>query len=153
MLRKVTILCCAGLLFALLIVPNGSMAETQLTGVQNDRAQSLFSQLRCVVCQNQSILESDADVAKDLRSIVTEQIILGRSDSEIKTYLIDRYGEFILLRPVFEMHTAILWVAPALFVFIGAVLFWRATRKRTSNNDFDELNDEEKQRLNQLLKD
>ncbi|MEL6736923.1 MAG: cytochrome c-type biogenesis protein, partial [Pseudomonadota bacterium] len=95
----------AALVLALLVQPPTALAD-------DARTKALFHELRCVVCQNQSIAESDADVAKDLREIVREQIGAGKTDSQIKTFLVDRYGEFILLKPVLSWHTALLWLAP-----------------------------------------
>ena len=128
-----------------------SLAQTELDDRQTVRAKALFGQLRCVVCQNQSILESDADVAKDLRTIVSEQIVAGKTDSEIKTFLVDRYGEFVLLRPVFSTHTIILWTAPVLFVLLGLFLAWRAVTRESVTTDHIELSEEEEKRLNELL--
>ena len=97
----------------------------------NAREKALFSELRCVVCQNQSIAESDADVARDLRAIVREQISEGRTDGEIKQYLTARYGEFVLLRPVFAWHTLVLWAAPLAALLVGALAAFAAMRRRT----------------------
>ena len=135
-------------LFALVSV---SFAQVELDTDQEQRAEALFAQLRCVVCQNQSILESDADVAKDLRTIVSEQIEAGKTDAEIKTFLVDRYGEFVLLRPVFSTHTLVLWMAPILFVLLGLFLVWRAFTRKVITADHVELSDEEEKRLNELL--
>lgn len=135
-------------LFALVSV---SSAQVELDTDQEQRAEALFAQLRCVVCQNQSILESDADVAKDLRTIVSEQIEAGKTDAEIKTFLVDRYGEFVLLRPVFSTHTLVLWMAPILFVLLGLFLVWRAFTRKVITADHVELSDEEEKRLNELL--
>ena len=90
------------------------------------RTTALFEELRCVVCQNQSIADSDADVARDLRTIVREQIAEGRSDGEIKTFLVSRYGEFVLLKPVFDWHTLLLWVTPLVALFLGLGAVWLA---------------------------
>lgn len=139
-------------LFLLVSLSLCATAQTTLNAEQKGRAENLYSQLRCVVCQNQSILESDADVAKDLRSIVGEQIAADRTDSEIKSFLVERYGEFILLRPVFSTHTVVLWIAPFLFVLIGAVMLWRSTKRKTWGGDMA-LSEDEECRLNRLLGD
>ena len=76
----------------------------------------LAAELRCVVCQNQSLLESDSQIAKDLKELILEMYISGKSDEEIKQYLVDRYGEFILFRPKFSINNILLWFAPLVFL-------------------------------------
>ena len=105
-------------------------ADRLANPVQEAHARALFRDIRCLVCQNQSIDESDADLAEDLRRIVRQQIAAGRSDTQIKRYLVDRYGEFVLERPVFSLGNAVLWGAPFAVVLAGgAVLMVR--RRRT----------------------
>lgn len=119
---------------ALLLIAGGvfsAVAEQPLEGAAEARAKLLFSELRCVVCQNQSIRASDADVAKDLRIIVREQITAGKTDREIRKFLVDRYGEFILLKPVFAWHTFILWAAPFFLIILAGALIFRAGRKQS----------------------
>ena len=105
-------------------------ADRLANPVQEAHARALFRDIRCLVCQNQSIDESDADLAEDLRRIVRQQVAAGRSDTQIKRYLVDRYGEFVLERPVFSLGNAVLWGAPFAVVLVGgAVLMVR--RRRT----------------------
>ena len=85
------------------------------------RAQDLYDQLRCTVCQNQSIADSDADIAADLRRLVRRQIESGQSDSEILEYIHSRYGDFVLMRPPFSPQTWALWLAP-LAILLGGLL-------------------------------
>ncbi|MEO0546372.1 MAG: cytochrome c-type biogenesis protein [Pseudomonadota bacterium] len=134
----------AALVLALLVQPPTALAD-------DARTKALFHELRCVVCQNQSIAESDADVAKDLREIVREQIGAGKTDSQIKTFLVDRYGEFILLKPVLSWHTALLWLAPGLFLIFAFLLLIRRFSSRSVAVD-DRLNAQEEQELKSLLK-
>ena len=143
----------AGVILILLaVVMSGSaIAETKLTPQLEDRARVLFLQLRCVVCQNQSIGDSDADVAKDLREIVREQIQAGQTDAQIKQFLVDRYGEFILLNPVFAWHTLVLWAAPLFLLFVGGLLAWRVTRNRQVATVGGNLSDEEEAALNAII--
>ena len=98
------------------------------------RARDLSKQLRCLVCQNQSIDDSDADLARDLRRIVREQLVAGRSDSEIIDYLIARYGDFVLLKPPVKPATWGLWFGPALVLAIAAagVVTYVARRRRSA---------------------
>jgi cytochrome c-type biogenesis protein CcmH len=96
---------------------------------QEARARHLFEQLRCVVCQNESIDDSDADLARDLRMIVRQQVAAGRSDDQIKAFLVDRYGEFILLRPELSVGNALLWLTPVLILVAGGALFVLRARR------------------------
>jgi len=96
---------------------------------QEAHARALFKEIRCVVCQNESIDDSEAEVAGNLRQAVRAQVAEGRSDHQIKAYLVQRYGEFILLRPVFSPGNALLWIGPFLIVLAGAgVLAFRTRR-------------------------
>jgi len=88
---------------------------------QEARARDISAELRCLVCQNQSIDDSDADLAKDLRRLVRERISAGDSNAEVKDYLVSRYGEFVLLKPVFSLRNALLWLLP--FIALVAGLF------------------------------
>ena len=118
-----------------LMLGTGSTYAVQPDEVLDDpalemRAREISAGLRCLVCQNQSIDDSDAPLAKDLRVLVRERLTAGDSDSEVVQYLVDRYGEFVLLKPRFGLHTLILWVgAPLLFV-VGIFVLWRNVRRR-----------------------
>ena len=96
---------------------------------QEARAHSLFRQIRCLVCQNESIDDSDAALAADLRGLVRQDIVAGRSDPEIKRALVDRYGEFVLLRPRFSLGNAALWLLPLLIVAGGGAAFALRARR------------------------
>ena len=111
----------AGMVLAALMVGVAATAalafqtDTPLADpAQEARAVALAKELRCLVCQNQSIMESDADLAKDLRGIVRERIAAGDSDAQVKQYVVERYGDFVLLRPPFKAKTWALWLGPAL---------------------------------------
>lgn len=94
------------------------------------RAAGLAEKLRCLVCQNQSIAESSAELAVDLRREIGEQIQAGRSDEEILDFMVARYGDFVLYRPPLKSHTALLWFGPALLALAALVAFARALRNR-----------------------
>ena len=94
------------------------------------RAREISAELRCLVCQNQSIDDSDAPLAKDLRLIVRERLEKGDSDTAVLDYVVARYGEFVLLRPVFALHTLLLWLTPVLAVLLGGFGIWRLARRR-----------------------
>ena len=119
----------AGVLAAALLSTAGASDPAERLGdpVQEARAEHLFGQFRCLVCQNESIDDSNADLARDLRQIVRQQVALGRSDAQIKAYLVARYGEFILLKPTFSAGNSLLWLAPLLIVLGGGAFFaWRS---------------------------
>ncbi len=106
-------------------------AERLHDPAQEARARHLFTEVRCVVCQNESIDDSDADLADDLRRAVRMQVAAGRSDEQVKRYLVDRYGEFILLKPSFSPGNALLWLTPFAIVLAGAGAFiWTAKKRR-----------------------
>jgi cytochrome c-type biogenesis protein CcmH len=98
--------------------------------VANKRAVQLAEELRCLVCQNQSIAESNAELAVDLRRQIREQIALGKSDAEINAYMVDRYGDFVLYRPQVKMVTLLLWFGPLLLLMIGFFVLFRYVRER-----------------------
>lgn len=94
-------------------------AEEQPTVDQQEMYQAIIQEVRCLVCQNQSIAESNADLAKDLRAQILEQVIAGKTKNEIKNYLLNRYGDFVLYQPVFSQKTLLLWISPIiLLIFI-----------------------------------
>ena len=122
------------ILFVLLLIGlsivSGWGLEQRLQGEDEIRARALFSELRCVVCQNQSIDSSDADVARDLRQIVREQISAGKNDNQIRQFLVARYGDFILLKPRLSWATALLWGAPFALLIGGGLLAFLAINNR-----------------------
>jgi cytochrome c-type biogenesis protein CcmH len=136
---------------ALAVQPDEVLKDPQLEA----RARALGRDLRCLVCQNQSIDDSDAALAKDLRLLVREQLKAGKSDQDIKDYLVARYGNFILLKPPFEWDTAALWLSPFVVFGLGGVMIWRARRKTdtTEAQAATPLSMEESERLKAMLGD
>ena len=122
----------AALLFAATLLIGATAndpAERLADPAQEARARALFREVRCLVCQNESIDDSEADLAEDLRKVVRTQVAAGRSDAEVKRYLTDRYGEFVLLKPPFSPGNAILWLTPfAIVLGGGAILILRARK-------------------------
>lgn len=114
------------------------------------RARTLSHELRCMVCQNQSIDDSDAPLARDLRILVRERLSAGDSDGQVIDFLVARYGEFVLLKPRFAWHTLFLWLSPFVLVVIGAIGFVRAGRRRTSTAE--DLSADEEARVAALIK-
>lgn len=115
------------------------------------RAQNVMKQLRCLVCQNQSIVESDAGLAEDLRAIVRELVSAGKTDAEILDFMTSRYGDWVLLNPPFKASTALLWLAPGLLVLGGGILVFRFVRRRPEQDALDPLSAEERQRLKKIM--
>jgi cytochrome c-type biogenesis protein CcmH len=103
-----------------------------------------------MVCQNQSIDDSDAQLAKDLRILVRERLAAGDTDQEVEDYLVQRYGEFVLLKPTFKAHTMLLWLAPALVLVLGGIGAYAALRRRPPSSA--SLDDEERKAIEALLK-
>ncbi len=115
------------------------------------RARALSGELRCLVCQNQSIDDSNAPLAKDLRVIVRERLTAGDTDAEVIAFVVDRYGEFVLLRPRFGAHTLLLWGAAPVLLATAGFLIWRRGR-RAHQPEVAPLSAEEERRLAKLLK-
>lgn len=113
------------------------------------RARHISAGLRCLVCQNQSIDESDAQVAKDLRILIREQLMQNRTDQQVIDFVVDRYGDFVLLNPRFNSRTIILWLSPFLLVLAGGLLAWR---RRSSSPAAEPLSESEKAELDKILK-
>jgi len=123
------------------------------------RARELSKELRCMVCQNQSIDDSDAPLARDLRILVRERLQAGDSDDQVLDFLVKRYGEFVLLNPRFSERTAVLWLMPVLALLIGAVVLivaWRRYRRVTGTESpaaaSAPLTADESARLSRILK-
>jgi len=114
------------------------------------RAREISSGLRCLVCQNQSIDDSDAQLAKDLRLLVRERLVAGDSDRQVRDFLVQRYGEFVLLKPSFNAHTMLLWLTPALVLVLGGIGAYAALRRRSQTGET--LNEEEQKALEALLR-
>lgn len=135
-----------GSLPALAVNPDEILADPALEA----RARAISADLRCLVCQNQSIDDSDADLARDLRVIVRERLTAGDTDEQAVQYIVDRYGEYVLLRPVIAPHTILLWIAAPVVLLIGGIaVFVAARRKRVAIGPV-ELTEEEKKALEGL---
>ena len=120
------------------------------------RARELSRELRCMVCQNQSIDDSDAPLARDLRLLVRERIGAGDSDGQVIDFLVARYGEFVLLKPRFTQHTLLLWLLPPLALAGGGLALWIFSRRRSKSATANDpsllhLTEEEEARLERLI--
>ena len=118
---------------------------------QEARARHLFKEVRCLVCQNESIDDSEAQLAGDLRQIVREQVRAGRTDGQIRAFLVARYGEFVLLKPAFSAGNAVLWLTPIGVLLVGGGLMFGLLRRREEQPL--ELSQDEEERVKRLLED
>lgn len=143
------------LIFALLTSPVFAVEPDEILSdpVLEDRARNLSQGLRCLVCQNESIDESNAPLAKDLRLLVRERLIAGDSDQQAIEFIVDRYGEFVLLQPTLTGANYILWLAgPAMAVIaLGGGLLYLRRRSTATENSAIPLSDAEKERLEKIL--
>jgi len=137
---------CAVLCMAAASDPSERLADP----AQEARARDLFKEVRCLVCQNESIDDSNAELAADLRAIVRQEVSEGRSDAEVRRFLTDRYGEYVLLKPQFTWANAALWFAPLLIVLAGAALLAGRWRNRPVER---ELSQDETDALARLARD
>jgi cytochrome c-type biogenesis protein CcmH len=139
-----------------LVAPSAALAvepdEILKDPVLETRARHLSEELRCMVCQNQSIDDSAAPLARDLRLLVRERLTKGDSDQQVLDYLVARYGEFVLLKPRFELHTLLLWGLPPIALLAGMIaLFMSARRRQTANLQVAALSPDERQRIATLV--
>ena len=125
-------------------------AEMMRDPAQETRAEKIGSQLRCLVCQNESIEDSGADLAKDLRGIVRQRVAAGDSDNQVIAWMVARYGDFVRLRPPFNAVTALLWLSPILFVAFGAGMVMLGRRSRVAQPT--PLSDAERARVAELTR-
>ena len=108
------------------VKPDEMLADPALEA----RARALSEGLRCMVCQNQSIDESDADLARDLRILVRQRLVAGDTDQQVMDYVVSRYGEFVLLKPRFELRNALLWGTPVILLLVGGIFIAMTARSR-----------------------
>jgi cytochrome c-type biogenesis protein CcmH len=135
-----------------LAVAANEAKPTDLDPVAQKRLIDLASELRCLVCQNQTIADSNADLAADLRREIREQIQAGKTDAEIRAFMTTRYGDFVLYRPPLKATTVLLWFGPALLLVAGIVVLVRVMRTRRQRAEADRpLSDDERRRAAALL--
>jgi len=120
--------------------------------LQSDRFRRLASELRCLVCQNQTLADSNADLATDLRNEVLRQMAAGRDDTQIKDNLVARYGEFVLYRPTYSSRNLALWAGPAVLLALGAFVVWRISRERRTSAS-GAIDEAQLKRVDERLKD
>ena len=127
--------------------------ETKLNAESEQRLKALALELRCLVCQNQTIADSNADLAIDLRTQIREQIQAGKSDAQIKEYMVARYGDFVLYRPPVQSNTLLLWVAPFLLLAGGITFLIRQLAQRRRLATVQSFSADELRRADELLSD
>jgi cytochrome c-type biogenesis protein CcmH len=135
---------------ALAVEPDEMLADPALEA----RARTISRELRCMVCQNQSIDDSGAPLARDLRVLVRERLNAGDNDQQVLDFLVARYGEFVLLKPRFEWRTALLWLTPFTVLIVGALALVAATKRRNWAKDAsaDKLSAAEEARISELMR-
>ena len=116
-----------------------------------ERARDISAGLRCMVCQNQSIDDSDAELARDLRVLVRDRLVAGDSNDEVIDYVVDRYGEFVLLRPQLSARNALLWATPVLVLVLGGTAAYAFGRRQSRSRLGEELTAEEQARVAKML--
>lgn len=146
-------LCLAGPVAAAPAVEHVEASPTQFDPVAHKRVLGISEQLRCLVCQNQSIADSNAELAVDLRNQVIEQVKAGKTNKEIVDYMVERYGDFVLYKPPFKANTVILWLGPVALFLVGLAAFYLNLRRRKSAvaKTVRPLTAEEKARADKLL--
>ena len=134
---------------AMLSLPGAALTpfEESLNPAQQERYRALIHQLRCLVCQNQTIADSDAELAEDLRRQVHDRILDGQSDAQIKAYVTERYGDFVLYRPPLAARTLVLWIGPGVLVLIGLGVVWRFSRAPKTKPSDDAVDPDRLKRL------
>ncbi len=145
-------------LAALLSLDAGAVLPDEVLAnpVLEARARAISKELRCVVCQNQSIDDSSAPLARDMRILVRARLVAGDSDSQVKNYLVERYGNFVLLRPPVQADTLLLWLGPAIFLltaFGGFTFYLRKSKNQPTITAPTPLSDEEEALLKRVIED
>jgi cytochrome c-type biogenesis protein CcmH len=151
-MRRASLLLPAWFVLCALAAPAGMAADavpTEMDPVSAARAVKLAEKLRCLVCQNQTIADSNAELANDLRAQIREQIAAGRTDDEILDYMVARYGDFVLYQPPLKATTILLWAGPALLVVGGAFVLLRNLRRRIQPDA--PLSDDDRERARRML--
>ena len=150
-MRSLAIVFCLTALFwqapAKAVLPDEILADPKMEA----RAREISKELRCLVCQNQSIDDSDAELARDLRVLVRERLMMGERNQEVLDFITQRYGDFVLLKPPVKPATYLLWGAPIALMILGLGIFVIVMRRRPAKTLPDALSAEEQARLKELL--
>lgn len=142
------------LVFVLINACSFAQAEMITVGPEHEeRFHQILEELRCLVCQNQTLADSSSELANDLRVEVKEMLEKGATNKEVITFMSDRYGDFVLYKPPLKPRTFLLWFGPFLLLFVGVLAAVLIIRKRTKTNVVDHLDEQTKQKLKDLLDD
>ncbi len=151
-MRRLAAILAAGLALGFAAPALAQSAEVANPDPQvEQRLKGLAEELRCLVCQNQTIADSNAPLALDLRQQIRGQIAQGRSDDQIREYMVDRYGDFVLYKPPVKATTLLLWVGPFALIVAGFAIFWRIVRRRRTPAAAAELPAERRDAIRDLL--
>jgi len=146
-MKRLLLILCLVAAPAFAVQPNEMLADPVLEA----RARDISRGLRCPVCQNESIDESNATLSRDLRLLLRERLVAGDTDQQAIDFIVSRYGEFVLLRPEARGANLILWIAPAALLILALGVGWATVRRRGSDTP-EALSDEEKARLNEIMR-
>ncbi len=141
----------AASILVLIVTTTISLAQTTSDPALDARVKALSSELRCLVCQNQTVADSDSGVARDMREQVRTQLAAGKSEAEVKTYMTDRFGDFVLYNPPFKATTVVLWAGPFAVLLLAGFLLIRRLRKSSEAHAPSVLSGEERDRARALL--
>lgn len=149
-MRRAGLALAAALASALCLAAASDPAERLPDPAQEARARTLFKEVRCMVCQNESIEDSQAELAVDLRRLVRERVAAGDDDVAVRRWLVERYGEFVMLRPAFSIANLVLWLAPLAAVMVGGLALVARVRGAAAETEW--LTPEESARLAELVR-
>ncbi|MCA6226503.1 MAG: cytochrome c-type biogenesis protein CcmH [Phenylobacterium sp.] len=149
-MRRAGLALAAALASALCLAAASDPAERLPDPAQEARARTLFKEVRCMVCQNESIEDSQAELAVDLRRLVRERVAAGDDDVAVRRWLVERYGEFVMLRPAFSIANLVLWLAPLAAVMVGGLALM--ARVRGAGAETEWFTPEESARLAELVR-
>ena len=145
---RTSILCLCAALF---VLAQTALAQEVLTPQQQEQSDRVSKTLRCVVCQNQSIYDSNADLAEDMRRLVEKRVLAGDSDDEVRHYLQERYGDYVLMTPPVQTNTLVLWGGPGIMLLLAGAWFVLRTRKTDQAQSVQVLSEADKERVREAL--
>ena len=149
-MKQVIALICISICFAVVVIAKDAQPNEDPQIEQ--RMKNLTEQLRCLVCQNETLADSRADLAEDLRKQIREQMKAGKSDKEIIAYLTDRYGDFVLYKPPVKATTYLLWFGPFVFMIGGTIILYRFVRRRREMIHEEPLTADERKQAEEILR-
>ena len=143
--------CLRAIFIMAVAAPSFVVAQTTSDPALDARVKALSAELRCLVCQNQTVADSESPVARDMRDQVRTQLAAGKSEAEVKTYMTDRFGDFVLYKPPFKGTTFVLWAGPFAALLLAGILLMRRLRKSSVDHAPHLLSDEDRDRARAML--